>query len=112
MYWFNKFDEARDKGKAAKKPWFNQFVNENIVEVPMSAFACGILVVLGNDIPVEVFDFHSRGSTLLVGYSSSSILNGILSRRLINKPNISTIEIIVLIVTGSQLASNILYLAL
>ncbi len=78
LYWFKVLNEARIKaGKG--NPYIGQFKDDNIFEIPTSVIACFVLAILGNSIPADLLDMHGRISTLLIGYSSSSILNSLIT---------------------------------
>ncbi len=78
LYWLKVLNACR---MAAGKgnPFASNFWQENMFEIPTSIVACLVLAILGNAIPSELLDMHGRISTLLIGYSSSSILNSIIT---------------------------------
>jgi hypothetical protein len=81
LYWFKQLDTVRsaNKGKGAKV-WAPLFFADNIFEIPTSLLACFVLVILGKDIPTDLIDLKGKLSILLIGYSSSSILNGLITK--------------------------------
>jgi hypothetical protein len=80
LYWLKNLDNERRKD--TRSFWsapVKQFLLDNVIEIPISAIACLVIAILSNDIPADIIDLHGRISILLAGYSSSSILNSLLS---------------------------------
>ncbi len=82
LYWLKQLDTARRKDTTSffSVP-LKDFFKSNMIEFPISAIACLIIAILANNIPPELIDLRGRISILLAGYSSSSILSGLLAYR-------------------------------
>ena len=81
LYWLKKMDEEKRKAKVENRSgWFGAFVEDNSFECPISLIACVILALLSSSIPKDIIDMSGRLSVFIVGYSASSILNGLLTK--------------------------------
>lgn len=82
LYWLKMLDEARRKDlrKVFSVP-LRKFLFEKIIEIFTSGIICVTLFIVKDEIPTELFDLKGKISLLLIGYSSSSILNNLLSYR-------------------------------
>lgn len=76
LYWLKILNETRIKNG---DKYIGIFWKENFTEIPTSVVACVVLAILGDSIPSDLLDMHGRISTLLIGYSSSSILNSLIT---------------------------------
>ena len=77
LYWLKTLNQSRIDSKG--QPYMPTFLKNNAIEIPTSIISCFVLAILGNDIPSELLDMHGRISTLMIGYASSSILNGLIT---------------------------------
>lgn len=77
LYWLQKLNQYRIEKKG--EPFAKFFFKDNMFEIPTSVIACLVLAILGDSIPPDLLDMHGRISTLIVGYSASSILNSLIT---------------------------------
>lgn len=77
MYWLKAMNTVRMM--QADKPFFTKFWADNSIEVPTSALACIVLAMMASGIPTDMIDMKGTLAVFLTGYSSSSILNGIIT---------------------------------
>ena len=77
LYWLKELNACRIGNKNG--PFLTKFWQSNMFEVPTSLISCFVLAILGNSIPPDLLDMSGRISTLLIGYSSSSILNSLIT---------------------------------
>lgn len=82
LYWLKKLDVERRKDTAHffSVP-IRDFLVSNIFEIPISALSCVLLAVISPYIDPSLLDLKGVISIILVGYSSSSIFNSLLSYR-------------------------------
>ena len=82
MYWFKQLDTAR---RLDTKSFFSvplhDFAIANIFEVPISFISCIVIAIIGPSLPTSLIDMHGLLAVFLSGYSSSSIVNSLLSYR-------------------------------
>lgn len=84
MYWLKKLDDKRaemkSKGVKDIRVWASGFIADNLFEVPISLVACFVLIIFAPSIPTDLIDLHGRISIFMVGFASSSILNGLITK--------------------------------
>lgn len=78
FYWLKTLNATRIV--AAGKPYLKDFWWDNWIELPTSIFACIILAVMAKSISTDLIDLHGVVSVFVVGYSSSSILNALITQ--------------------------------
>lgn len=84
FYWLKNLNAARLA--ATGKPYLADFWNDNYFEIPTSLLSCVVLAIMSPQIPPTLMDMTGYLSIFLVGYSASSILNGLISGVKTNKP--------------------------
>jgi hypothetical protein len=81
LYWIKKLDEVKGSYKKENKPdWFAAFKSDNGFEILTSIVSCFALAILSAEIPTDIIDMKGRISVLIIGYSSSSIINGLITK--------------------------------
>lgn len=78
MYWLKNLNQAKKDSKGNPQ-WFSLFINDNLFEIPVSVVSCLVLALLADSIPPDIMDMKGKLSILIVGYSASSILNGLIT---------------------------------
>ncbi len=77
MYWLKVGNTTRMT--CVGKPIIQAFWAENFIELPSSAIACIVLAVIAKSIPTDLVDLHGLLAVFMVGYTSSSVLNGLIT---------------------------------
>lgn len=80
MYWLKGFNAARLLAKGIPfGTWTSAFWQDNFLEIPISAISCLVLAILAKDMPTSMIDLHGTLAVFIVGYTSSSVLNGLIT---------------------------------
>lgn len=80
MYWLKTLNtKAQAMKGVSRKAILSAWAEDNFIEVPTSVLSCVVLAVIGADIPTEMIDLHGKLAVFIAGYSSSSILNGVIT---------------------------------
>ncbi len=77
MYWLNKLNAKRQEVNGVD--FLTAFWKDNIIEIPSSIAACLVLAIISQSISTDLLDMHGSLSIFMVGYSSSSVLNGLIT---------------------------------
>lgn len=88
VYWLMKLNsERKNRGDlfSCKK-----FFSYNVFEILISIATCVTLAIISESVSKDIIDLHGKVSIWYAGYSSSSILNGIISSRRGERPQIKT----------------------
>lgn len=92
MYWLKNLNAARQTNKqlgtAGKIDWIRIFFADNFIEIPVSILSCLVLAILAPSIPPSLMDMRGMLSIFMVGYTASSMLNGLITtgKGAISKP--------------------------
>ena len=77
MYWLKTMNSSRTQYAGA--PFLMAWWKDNFIEIPSSVIACFVLAMLAREIPTDLIDLKGLLSVFITGYSSSSILNGLIT---------------------------------
>lgn len=81
MYWLKSFNACRVASNGAPIITYTKvFWQNNFVEVPISAISCLVIALLSTSISTDFIDLHGTLTVFITGYTSSSILNSIITQ--------------------------------